>query len=109
MKGETKHHRAILNYFRSCYEKSACFASPERMLAHNLMMYIIAGSQLSRRPGSKNLAHKMASDEKKSAEEKVLQTKEKTDIKKHRGIPEALFLVSIYLFTDMALIFVDST
>ena len=62
-----------------------------------VLCYLIAGSQLSRGTGTgKPLAHKMASETEKAAEEKVSQTEETTERKKHRGIPEALFLVSIY-------------
>lgn len=45
---------------------------------------------------AKLLAHKMASETEKICEEKVPQTDDTTELKKHRGIPEALFLVSIY-------------
>lgn len=50
------------------------------------------------------LAHKMASESVKLSEEKVSQNEEKTELKKHRGIPEALFLVSIYRFAGMGLL-----
>lgn len=50
----------------------------------------------------------MASEEKKSGEERLVKTTETKDTKKHRGIPEALFLVSIYLFIIMPSIFDDS-
>ena len=62
-----------------------------------LCLKLIAGSHLSRRPGTRKLlAHKMASETEKVSEEKVSQIEETTELKKHRGIPEALFLVSIY-------------
>ena len=44
-------------------------------------------------------AHKMASVTEKISEEKVSQAEETTETKKHRGIPEALFLVSIHCYT----------
>ena len=69
--------------------------STERMLVVRLLR-IIAGSEDSRGPGtSKLLAHKMASETKRVSGEKVSQIEEATETKKHRGIPEALFLVSI--------------
>ncbi|PFX33687.1 prefoldin subunit 3-like [Stylophora pistillata] len=37
----------------------------------------------------------MASEEKKSEEEKLVKTSENNDTKKHRGIPEALFLEDV--------------
>lgn len=54
----------------------------------------------------KLLAHKMASVTEKVSEEKVSHAEETTETKKHRGIPEALFLVSIYHFTVGVLTFV---
>ena len=46
-----------------------------------------------------SFAHKMASVTEKISEEKVSQAEETTETKKHRGIPEALFLVSIHCYT----------
>lgn len=43
----------------------------------------------------------MASEEKKSEE----KSEEKLEKKKHRGIPEALFLVSLYSYSGVTLIF----
>ena len=78
------------------------------MLAHmflcNLLRaHVYRGERAS--PGTSKPLPKMASESDKNTKEKVSQIEDKAETKNHRGIPEALFLVSIYRFVVGELIF----
>lgn len=70
--------------------------SIERMLHIRTRLYLLrARAYRGGLVANKSLPN-MASEEKKSVGKMALQTESKAELKKHRGIPEALFLVSIY-------------